>query len=172
MAGPMGPKRYGGKNTAKKGTLTKLLKLLFKNHKFKLMLMLLCIVVAAVGGSASSVFLKEVADVMLSGNWNAFLQIILLMIIVYISATIAGFFQTRLGAVITQGFIKDVRVKMFDKMQTLPVKYFDTHTHGDVMSIYTNYTDALRQLISHSLPAIFSTIPLNGFHDNMSAHMV
>ena len=154
----MGPKRYGGKNTAKKGTFTRLLKLLFANYKFKLMLMVLCILVAAVGGSASSVFLKEVADTMLEGNWNAFLQIIAFMIIVYLLATVAGFFQTRLGAVITQGFIKDVRVKMFDKMQTLPIKYFDTHTHGDVMSIYTNDTDALRQLISHSLPSIFSTI--------------
>ena len=158
MAGPMGPKRYGGKNTAKKGTFTRLLKLLFKNYKFKLLLMVICILVAAIGGSASSVFLKEVADVIQAGDWTGFLKIIAFMIIIYASATLAGFFQTRLGATITQGFIKDVRVKLFDKMQTLPIKYFDTHTHGDVMSVYTNDTDALRQLVSQSLPQIFSTI--------------
>ncbi|MBO5285466.1 MAG: ABC transporter ATP-binding protein [Clostridia bacterium] len=154
----MGPKRYGGKNTAKKGTFTRLLKLLFKNYKFKLLLMVICILVAAIGGSASSVFLKEVADVIQAGDWTGFLKIIAFMIIIYASATLAGFFQTRLGATITQGFIKDVRVKLFDKMQTLPIKYFDTHTHGDVMSVYTNDTDALRQLVSQSLPQIFSTI--------------
>ena len=60
-------------------------------------------------------------------------------------------------ATVTQGTLKHLRVDMFDKMQSLPIKYFDTHAHGDIMSTYTNDTDAIRQLIGQSLPMVFQS---------------
>jgi len=158
MAGPMRRPMHGVKNTAKKGTLTRLLKMLFSNYKLPLFLILICIVISAVGGSLSSMFLKNIASSIENKDWNAFTTVIIIMISVYLVAVIASFIQSRTGAVVVQGFLKDIRVKLFDKMQTLPIKYFDTHTHGDIMSVYTNDTDALRQLISQSIPQIFSTV--------------
>ena len=158
MAGPMRRPMHGVKNTAKKGTLPRLLKMLFSNYKLPLLLILVCIIISAVGGSLSSMFLKNIASSIENKDWNSFTTVIIIMISVYLVAVIASFIQTRTGAVVVQGFLKDIRVKLFGKMQTLPIKYFDTHTHGDIMSVYTNDTDALRQLVSQSIPQIFSTI--------------
>ena len=83
------------------------------------------------------------------------------MVGIYAAGILCSFVYTRLMAVITQGFLKHVREDMFDKMQSLPVRYFDTHTHGDIMSYYTNDVDALRQLISQSVPqGLFSLVSI------------
>ncbi len=158
MAGPMRRPMHGVKNTAKKGTLSRLLKLLFSSYKLPLFLILIGIIISAIGGSLSSMFLKNIASSIENKDWNSFTTVIIIMISVYLVAVIASFIQSRTGAVVVQGFLKDIRVKLFDKMQTLPIKYFDTHTHGDIMSVYTNDTDALRQLVSQSIPQIFSTV--------------
>ena len=80
-----------------------------------------------------------------------------LLIIVYIFGLIAAFTQTRTMAVVTQGFLHKMRILMFGKMQSLPIKYFDTHKHGDIMSHYTNDIDTLRQLISQSIPQLITS---------------
>ncbi len=80
-----------------------------------------------------------------------------LLIVIYVLGLIASFVKTRTMAVITQGFLHKMRNIMFGKMQTLPIKYFDTHKHGDIMSYYTNDIDTLRQLISQSLPQIITS---------------
>ena len=72
----------------------------------------------------------------------------------YIISLIAGFCYTQLMAIITQGSLKKLREKMFDHMQDLPIRYFDTHNHGDIMSYYTNDIDTLRQMISQSFPQL------------------
>ena len=72
----------------------------------------------------------------------------------YVISLVAGVFYTQLMAIITQGTLAKLREKMFDHMQDLPIRYFDTHNHGDIMSFYTNDIDTLRQLISQSLPQL------------------
>ncbi len=85
------------------------------------------------------------------------LKTVLLLIVVYILGLIAAFSQTRTMAVVTQGFLHKMRILMFGKMQSLPIKYFDTHKHGDIMSHYTNDIDTLRQLISQSIPQLITS---------------
>ena len=82
---------------------------------------------------------------------------VLLLILIYVLGLAAAFTQTRSMAVLTQGFLHRMRTLMFNKMQLLPIKYFDTHKHGDIMSYYTNDIDTLRQLISQSLPQIITS---------------
>ena len=82
---------------------------------------------------------------------------VLVLIVIYVLGLAAAFTQTRTMAVVTQGFLHRMRTLMFDKMQLLPVKYFDTHKHGDIMSYYTNDIDTLRQLVSQSLPQIITS---------------
>ncbi len=82
---------------------------------------------------------------------------VLLLIVIYVLGLAAAFTQTRTMAVVTQGFLHRMRTLMFGKMQLLPVKYFDTHKHGDIMSYYTNDIDTLRQLVSQSLPQIITS---------------
>ena len=82
---------------------------------------------------------------------------VLVLIVVYAFGLIAAFTQTRTMAVVTQGFLHKMRLLMFGKMQALPIKYFDTHKHGDIMSHYTNDIDTLRQLISQSIPQLITS---------------
>lgn len=158
MAG-MGMKgrRTGPRVKVKKGTFTRLLKFLFKNYKGKLILVLTCLVLSAIGGSAGGIFLKNVTASIAAGDWNAFIKVITVMLAVFAVAILANFLRSFIMAGITQGFLCDVRDAMFKKMEDLPVKYFDGHNHGDIMSVYTNDVDALRQLISESLISVIQT---------------
>ena len=153
-----------------KGSVLKILGKLFKYlghyYKWELILVFVCIAVTAVAGISSSIFLEIlVDDVIEPGIANGFdaikstlTKIACLMAGIYVFGLICSFVYTRLMAIITQGFLKHVREDMFNKMQRLPVKYFDTHTHGDIMSYYTNDVDALRQLISQSIPQSFFSL--------------
>ena len=93
-----------------------------------------------------------------SGDWDSAIRQILPLIIIlaslYVLSLIAMLFQTQLSAILTQGFLNKMRKALFNKMQDLPIKYFDTHKHGDIMSHYTNDVDTLRELISQSIPAV------------------
>ena len=80
------------------------------------------------------------------------------MAMIYILGALAGYLYNRIMAVISQGVLKDIRDEMFSKMQTFPISYFDTNTHGDIMSHYTNDTDTLRQMISQSLPSLINSL--------------
>ena len=153
-----------------KGSVLKILGKLFKYlghyYKWELILVFVCIAITAVAGISSSIFLEIlVDDVIEPGIANGFdaikstlTKIACLMAGIYVFGLICSFVYTRLMAIITQGFLKHVREDMFNKMQRLPVKYFDTHTHGDIMSYYTNDVDALRQLISQSIPQSFFSL--------------
>ena len=157
----------------KKGSAMKILGRLFRYmshyYKWELLLVIVCIAVTAVAGISSSIFLELlIDDVITPGLEHGFdyiaktlYTIAGIMAGIYALGILCSFTYTRLMAVITQGFLKHVREDMFDKMQSLPVKYFDTHTHGDIMSYYTNDVDALRQLISQSVPqGLFSLVSI------------
>ena len=143
-------------------TLGKLLGYMFHYYKGRLILVICCIAVTAVAGISSSIFLEIlVDDVITPGLKLGFdavkgqlYTIIGIMAGIYVFALICSFVYNRTMAVVTQGFLKHVREDMFNSMQKLPIRYFDTNTHGDIMSYYTNDTDALRQLISQSIPQV------------------
>ena len=126
---------------------------------------IICIIIAAAASVVQTVFLQRLIDTcILPGLENGFesirqpfMQTILSMITLYVFGVAAAFTYTHLMATVTQGTLKHLRVDMFDKMQSLPIKYFDTHAHGDIMSTYTNDTDAIRQLIGQSLPMVFQS---------------
>ncbi len=144
--------------------LGRLLSYLFHYYKVRLIAVFICIAVTAAAGISSSVFLTLVIDKIITplthGTPYEELRQTLFYIIggmglMYIVALCASFFYNQTMAIVTQGFLRHVRDDMFSEMQSLPIRYFDTHTHGDIMSVYTNDTDALRQLVSMSIPQVF-----------------
>lgn len=163
MPGPGGFK--GGpkaKNT--KGTLLRLFKFLFKYYKTYLIIVAVCIFLSALAGTVSTLFLNQLLLVIGDGINTGFnsvsgrlMQVIGLMIGFYALGVITTFIYSQLMAVVTQGFLDKMRQNMFGSMQNLPIKYFDTHTHGDIMSYYTNDIDTLRQLISQSIPQLLTS---------------
>ena len=156
------------KGAIKKDTFPRLMKMMFKYYKWQLILVVACILLSSVGGLVSSVYMQLLVDNVITpalethGAMTAELQgtligLIIMMVVVYAIVTLASFVYTRVMATVTQGMLYHFREEMFAKMQTLPIKYFDTHAHGEIMSAYTNDTDAARQLIGHSLPTLFSS---------------
>ena len=144
--------------------LGRLLSYLFHYYKGRMIAVFVCIAVTAASGISSSVFLTLVIDKIITpltygtpfeGLRQTLFYIIGGMGLMYIVALCASFFYNQTMAIVTQGFLRHIRDDMFSEMQSLPIRYFDTHTHGDIMSVYTNDTDALRQLISISIPQVF-----------------
>ena len=167
MAGPMGPKGMKGGPKAKnaKGTVARLFKYLFKYYKVYLLIVAVCIILSAVSGTVASLFLNQLVLIITEGLkvcysaiYARLLRIILLMVGFYVVGVVSAFIYSRLMAIVTQGFLNKMRQNMFGSMQTLPIKYFDTNTHGDIMSHYTNDIDTIRQLISQSIPQLFSSV--------------
>ena len=140
-----------------KNVLPRLMKMLFKSYWWQLIIVGVSIVIAALGTSISGIFLKNVVSAIKAQDIDAFWGVIRTMILIYVLAISAQTVRSLIMANVTQGFLRDVRNAMFNKMQDLPIKYFDTHTHGDIMSVYTNDVDALRQLVSESLIAVTQT---------------
>ncbi len=149
-----------------KGVLGRTLKLLFKYYPKMMTVALLCIIFNAVVSSLPSIFMQRLFSVTeealrVGGGWEKYGGLIvrdmLTLIGLYVLSLVSGAIDKQLMAVITQGFLKKVREQMFNGMQDLPVKYFDTNSHGDIMSYYTNDIDALRQMISQSLPQLLAS---------------
>lgn len=162
-----GPVPPMGKGAIKKGVLKRLMGMLFKDYKLYVILIALCIVLSAVASAIAGPFLKQVyaaledfAGGALTANaaMQTVVKTLLVLLSIYALGWIASFVMGQIGAKLTQQFMRDIRVKMFTKMQTLPIRYFDRNTHGDIMSTYTNDVDALRQLVSQSLPQTVSTV--------------
>ena len=145
---------------APKGVLWRLLKTLFEFYPVLLPVTLVCILINAIVSSVPSVFMQNIIALVdssyKSGDWSSvsgqILTFVGILLTMYIISLIAGFCYTQLMAIITQGSLKKLREKMFDHMEDLPIRYFDTNGHGDIMSYYTNDVDTLRQMISQSLP--------------------
>ena len=168
---PKGPMRGRGmpvpKGAIKKGTLKRLFKTLFRYYKWRMILALICIALNSVGSLVSSIFMVSIVDEVITpaialGGMTAAIEkkligLIIMMISVYGAVILSAFIYTRIMATVTQGMLYHLRTDMFAKMQKLPIKYFDTHAHGDIMSTYTNDTDATRQLIGQSLPTLLSS---------------
>ena len=150
---------------AKAGTAVRLIKTLFSFYPVLLPAVVVCLLVAAMSSSFGSVFLQGALQIVTefgeSGNWAAaqpeVFRLVATLAAVYLVGVGASLFWNRAMAIITQGSLEKLREKLFNHMQDLPISYFDTHQRGDVMSHYTNDIDAIRQMISQSLPNLFQT---------------
>lgn len=149
----------------KKGVIKRIIRTLFSFYPVLMPVVLFCILFNSIVSAIPAVFMQNIIAVIeqsyKSGDWEAVAGKILgmaaILAILYAVSLIASFAYCRMLAVITQGSLKKLREKMFNGMQNLPIKYFDTHSHGDIMSYYTNDIDTLRQLISQSMPQLLSS---------------
>ena len=134
-------------------------------YRLRLLLVVLCIILSAVASVLSSTFIgilidDYIAPLLLTENpvFTGLARALGMMACVYIVGLVSAYFYNRLMVTVAQGVLKDVRDEMFAHMQTLPIRYFDTHSHGEVMSHFTNDTDTLRQMIAQALPQVLSSV--------------
>lgn len=165
---PMGRGPHGiGAGSIKninKGTVKRLLSYLGK-YRIRLIFVVVSIIISAFTGAIASLFLKTLIDdhitpmlVQAVPDFSGLYRVILMMGGIYIIGVLASLFYTRTMVSISQGVLKRIRDELFSKMQSLPIRYFDSRSHGDLMSHYTNDIDTLRQMISQSLPQMFSSV--------------
>ncbi len=153
-----GPK--DGARTAKR-----LLSIIFRDYKLHFLAVLVFIIINALAGVYGSLFIQSVIDDYItpmltqsSPDFMPLLGAIAKMAGIYLAGIVSIYLYNRIMVTVAQGVLKEIRDKMFSHMQKLPIKYFDTHSHGDIMSRYTNDTDTLRQMIAQSLPQGFSSL--------------
>ena len=170
MRGPGGARgamknagRPGAKNPGK--TMKRILSEVMSRYKFHYLLVLLCIVVSAVCSVRGTLFTQSLIDdyiLPMTGQENPDFgplgRAILSIAVVYAIGALASWLQNFTMIFVTQGTLKNLRLKVYQKMQSLPIKYFDTHAHGGIMSVYTNDIDTMRQMISQSLTQLISSV--------------
>ena len=164
----MGPGRNAGprpkvENPGK--VFKRILAYVMKQYKFQVILVLCCILLSVFAQVQGTLFMQTLIDSYIlpllaekSNDFSGLLHAITRVACFYGVGILAVFIQNRTMAKIAQGTLKNLRDELFVHMQTLPIKYFDSHAHGDIMSVYTNDIDTLRQLISQSLPQLVNTI--------------
>ena len=152
------------KTNYKKGTIKRLLSYTLKGYKLRLFIVLICIIISSIAGVASSLFLRNIIDnyiMPLTGQENpdfsALFEVLCLMGSIFVAGIISTYIYNRTMVTVAQGTQKKIRDELFEKMERLPIRYFDTHTHGEIMSYYTNDIDALEQMISQSIPQVITT---------------
>ena len=166
MAGPMHRQPRGMKPTVKNpGQLLKrLLAYVFRKYKWHCIAVLVCIITGVLANVQGTMFTKSLIDeyitpFLLTDNpdFSPLARAIGRVACFYAIGVIAVYLQNRIMVIVTQGTLCDLRNDLFAHMQKLPIKYFDTHSHGDIMSIYTNDIDTLRQMISQSIPHVINS---------------
>ena len=160
----METKKESQKMKLDKNTMGRLLQYIFVPYKKRFILVLLCIMVSALAGVGGSLFIRVLIDdfiVPLSSQTNPsfipLLKTLGMMGVIYLAGVIATFLYNRLMITIAQSALRNIRDDMFAHMQYLSIKFFDTNSHGDLMSLYTNDTDTLRQMVTQSIPNIVSS---------------
>ena len=148
----------------KKGTIKRLLSYVTTKYKKQFIAVFICIILSSIANVFGSLFLQTLIDDYITPLleienpvYTGLLKAIGFMAIIYVVGIVSTYLYNRIMAVISQGVLKDIRDEMFSKMEKLPIRYFDTHAHGDIMSHYTNDTDTLRQMLSQSLPQIITS---------------
>lgn len=153
------------KPEVKKGTIKRIMKYITSDYKKEFISVFVCIILSSVASVAGSLFLQTLIDNYItpllgveSPVFTGLLKAIGVMSVIYVVGIITAYLYNRIMAVIAQGVLRNIRNEMFEKMEKLPIRYFDTHTHGDIMSTYTNDVDTLEQMISQGLPQITSSL--------------
>ena len=151
------------KKGSKAKTIKRLLKYVTKGYKFQLVVVLVSIIISALVGVLGVQFIKYLIDDFITPllgqqnpNFTALLNVIMVMGLIYLVGVICTYTYNRLMVNISQGVLNKIRGEMFDHMQKLPIRYFDSRSHGEIMSTYTNDVDTLRQMLSQSIPQVFS----------------
>lgn len=165
MSGMRGRVPVGaGKKPENAGAVMKRLLGYLKPYRIRLVLVFVCIILSALASVISATFLESlinnyIAPLLLEAkpDYSGLLLMILKMACIFVAGALGSFLYTRLMITVSQGVLKKIRDEMFSHMQTLPIRYFDQNATGDVMSLYTNDTDTLRQMISQSLPQFVSS---------------
>lgn len=146
-------------------TLKRLIGIIFRKYKIQMIIVFLCIIVSVLANVQGTLFIQNLIDdyitPMLSQSNPDFMPLLGAIVRVaffYLLGAASMYTYSRIMVYVTQGTMRDLRCEIFEHMESLPIKYFDTHSHGDIMSVYTNDVDTLRQMISQSLPQIFSSI--------------
>ena len=146
-------------------TLKRLLSYITKYYKKQFIIVIICIILSAVASVSGSLFLQTLIDnyitPLLSTQNPVFTDLfkaICSLGLIYVVGIISTYIYNRTMAIVSQGVLKTIRDEMFSKMQTFPISYFDTNTHGDIMSHYTNDADTLREMISRSLPQLITSV--------------
>lgn len=167
MRGPRGPRNHGKVKMPEGGmkTIGRLVKYVLKNYRFSLAGVMLCIVVTSFTTLASTLFTRSLIDDYIlpltkqaQPDFSPLAQALMTLGAVLLVGAICSYLHSRLMINVSQGTMKRLRNDLFSHMEKLPIKYFDSNAHGDIMSIYTNDVDTLRQMISQSLPNVFSSI--------------
>lgn len=167
MRGPRGPRNHGKVKMPKGGmkTIGRLVKHVLKNYRFSLAAVMVCIVVTSFTTLASTLFTRSLIDDYIlpltkqtQPDFSPLAHALMTLGAVLIVGAICSYLHSRLMINVSQGTMKRLRNDLFSHMEKLPIKYFDSNAHGDIMSIYTNDVDTLRQMISQSLPNVFSSI--------------
>lgn len=163
-SGPRGGRYMGPREKFNKNSFKRLLQYM-KKYKFQYAIVIVCILASAVIQVMSQLFLQRLIDdyitpLLLTKNpvYIPLLKFLCMMAGIYFIGVLATFLYNRIMVNVSQSILKDIRDDMFNHMQSLPISYFDTNSHGDIMSRYTNDTDTLRQMISQSTPALISSI--------------
>ncbi len=151
------------KKGSKGKTIKRLLKYVTKGYKLQLVVVLISIIISALVGVLGVQFIKYLIDDFITPligsqnpDYTSLLNVIMVMGVIYLVGVIATYIYNRLMINISQGVLNEIRGEMFNHMQKLPIRYFDSRTHGDIMSTYTNDVDTLRQMLSQSIPQVFS----------------
>lgn len=158
------PPMAKGSLKVKKGTMGRLLRYVGRKYKIHLIVVLLCIVTSVLCNLRGTMFMQNLIDDYIvpmvqtkSTDFGPLLRAVLQIACIYLLGILATFTQSFILAQVTQGTLRDLRNDLFVHMEGLPIRYFDTHQHGDVMSVYTNDIDALRQMISQSVPQMINS---------------
>lgn len=153
------------KKNGKINTIKRLLKYVTSTYKLQLVIVLISIIVSALVGVAGIQFLKYLIDDFIiplvnsqNPDFGPLLQVILIMGGIYLVGVLGTYIYNRLMINISQGALNKIREEMFEHMQKLPIRYFDSRPHGEIMSTYTNDVDTLRQMLSQSIPQVFSAL--------------
>ena len=146
-------------------TIKRLLKYVTQNFKFQLFVVLVSIIISALVGVLGAQFIKYLIDDVITPllqsevkDFVPLLRMIFIMALIYLVGVICTYIYNRLMINISQGVLKEIREDMFTHMQSLPIRYFDQKGHGEIMSTYTNDVDTLRQMLSQSIPQVFSSL--------------
>ncbi|MCD8326595.1 MAG: ABC transporter ATP-binding protein/permease [Lachnospiraceae bacterium] len=161
------PRQIGAKPKTEKSMtelLTRIFQVLLEEYKVHLIVVVVCILISALASLRGTLFIRSLIDDYITPllaadnpDFSGLLSALISVAFVYLLGAASNFIYNRLMIYVTQGTLRNMRIKLFNNMESLPIKYFDTHSHGDIMSVYTNDIDTLRQLISQALPQILNS---------------
>ena len=145
-------------------TMGRVLGYMMKNYKFSCFMVMVCILGSALATLRGTLFMQSLIDdyiVPLTkqqvADFSSLASALLSLAGIYAIGILCAYAYNRIMVNVSQGTMKNLRIELFEHMESLPIKYFDTHAHGDIMSVYTNDVDTLRQLMSQSIPQVLNS---------------